>query len=189
MPGRNGINAAIAAAVLLLLGILTMPTAAYATIRLTWIAQKTSTDCGRAVLAMLAARRHGNPEKEYQRIPPPADRVGYSISEMKKIGGSVGVRLKELRPSGIVIEGICPPNPKVLAYFADLAGKVRAGHPVVVPVTVSPSAGHYLILTGAAGDTFTAVDPAAPGPRTFTAAQLRVRMCDFNLIALEGLAP
>ncbi len=114
---------------------------------------------------------------------------GYSVSEMKRVGALIGVRLKELRPGGVVIEGICPPNPKVLAHFADLAGKVRCGSPIVVPVTVSPSAGHYLILIGATDDTFTAVDPAAPGPRIFTAAQLRARMCDFNLIALEGLAP
>lgn len=151
-----------------------------------WIGQKTSSDCGRAVLASLAARRGGDVEKIYNRIPDPADQMrGYSIPEMQRVGARVGVSLSMRAPAGVVIAGECSATPAVSAYFARLARSVASGHPVVVPVA-SGGAGHYLLLVGASGDGFSVLDPAAPGLRTMSAATLASLMCGFGYVALEA---
>jgi ABC-type bacteriocin/lantibiotic exporter with double-glycine peptidase domain len=159
---------------------------ALAQISVPWIAQKNATDCGRAVLASLAARRGGNPEKFYSRIPEPADLArGYSVPEMQRHGARLNVRLALRAPAGVVITGQCAPTPAVSDYFKRLARSVSAGRPVVVPVTTF-SNGHYLVLVGASGDSFTVLDPARPGLRSMSTAALASAMCGFGYVALEA---
>ncbi len=163
-------------------------TAVAASIVVPWIGQKTSSECGRAVLASLAARRGGNIEQHYARLPkPPDNRRGYSITDMQRFAGRVGVKLTLRTPAGIVIAGECSPRPAVTAHFEALARAVESGTPAVVPVAIGWGAGHYLVLVGVGGGGFTALDPAAPGLRKITTADLARRMCDYGYIAL--LAP
>jgi hypothetical protein len=151
-----------------------------------WIAQKTASDCGRAVLASLAARRGGDIEKIYSRIPDPADGFrGYSVTEMRRVGAGIGVGLSLRAPSGVVIAGECSPNPAVSVYFARLSRSVASGHPVIVPVS-SGGLGHYLLLVGVAGDGFSVLDPASPGLRTMSVPALASVMCGFGYVALEA---
>jgi len=169
----------------LLLGSL-LPAGA-ATIALPFIQQKEAADCGRAALASLAARRGGDVEQHYRRLPAPPDRVrGYSVAEMRRFGAKVGVTLSLEAPKGLTIAGECSPRPPVAAHFKRLAQLVAAGSPVVVPVTVRFGAGHYLILVGAQGDAFTAHDPGSPGLKQLTTSELSARMCDYGYVALRA---
>jgi hypothetical protein len=159
--------------------------AAAGAIAVPWIAQKGATECGRAVLASLAARRGGDVEQHYRRLPPPPDLArGYSIADLQRFGAKVGVALSLQAPKGLVIAGECSPRPAVAAHYKRLAQLVSAGAPVVVPVTVRFGAGHYLILVGADGGGFTALDPASPGLQRVSAAELASRMCDYGYVAL-----
>ncbi len=154
-------------------------------ISLPWIGQKRATECGRAVLASLAARRGGDVETFYGRLPAPPDPAhGYSVAEMQRFGAEVGVDLAIQAPRGVVIAGECSPRPPVAEHFKRLAEFVAAGHPVVVPVQSGPSSGHYLVLVGAESGSFTVLDPASPGLRRFTRAQLAPLMCGFGYVAL-----
>ena len=158
---------------------------ALAQVTVPWIGQKAATDCGRAVLASLAARRGGNPEQYYSRIPEPEDMArGYSVPEMQRHGANVGVRLALRAPAGVVIIGQCSPIRAVSAYFDRLRSSVTAGRPVVVPVTTI-SNGHYLVLVGASDDGFSVLDPAVPGLRTMSVDSLASAMCGFGYVALE----
>jgi hypothetical protein len=151
-----------------------------------WFGQKTTSDCGRAVLTSLAARRGGNPEQIYNRIPAPADQSrGYSVPELRRAGARVGVSLTVRAPSGVVIAGECKPTPAISAYFGRLARSVASGHPVVIPVT-SGAAGHYLLLAAASGTSFSVLDPASPGVRTMDTSALASAMCGFGYVALEA---
>jgi hypothetical protein len=151
-----------------------------------WFGQKTNSDCGRAVLTSLAARRGGNAEHIYSRIPAPADQLrGYSVPEMRRAGARVGVSLAVRAPSGVVIAGECKPTPAISAYFGRLARSVASGHPVVIPVT-SGGAGHYLLLAAASGTSFSVLDPASPGVRTMDTSALASAMCGFGYVALEA---
>ena len=77
-------------------------------IRVPWIKQKTATECGRAVLASVAARHGGDAEKYYRELPAPPDRSrGFSILDVKNFGTNVGVDLSILQPDGITIAGEC----------------------------------------------------------------------------------
>lgn len=175
----------LVSALLALFGVLTPAVAA--TISLPFIQQKESTECGRAVLASLAARRGGNVEQQYRRLPPPPDRArGYSVTEMRRFGAQVGVTFSLEAPKGLVIAGECSQRPPVTAHFKRLAQLVSAGSPVVVPVTVRFGAGHYLILVGVQGDTFTAHDPGSPGLKQLTTSELHARMCDYGYVALRA---
>ncbi|MBX6426717.1 MAG: hypothetical protein IRZ09_12440 [Variibacter sp.] len=150
-----------------------------------WIAQKTASDCGRAVLASLAARRGGDVQAIYRRLPDPPDPLrGYSINDMRRFGARVGVSLSVLAPGGVVIAGDCTPRPAVAAHLRRLAGHVSSGRPVVVPVASGFGAGHYLILVGANAGAFTAMDPARPGLSEIAADRLAALMCDFGYLAL-----
>lgn len=152
-----------------------------------YIQQKGSADCGRAVLASLAARRGGDVEAQYSRLPAPPDSVrGYSVAEMRRFGAKAGVSLSLEAPKGLVIAGECSARPPVTAHFRRLAQIVSGGSPVVVPVSVRFGAGHYLILVGAQGDTFTVHDPGSPGLRQLSAADLAERMCDYGYVALRA---
>jgi hypothetical protein len=151
-----------------------------------WFGQKSISDCGRAVLTSLAARRGGNPEQIYKRIPEPVDQArGYSVPEMQRAGARVGVSLSVRAPSGVVIAGECRPTPAVSAYFARLSHSVASGHPVVVPITTG-GAGHYLLLVGTSGTSFSVLDPASPGARTMDTSTLASAMCGFGYVALEA---
>lgn len=164
-----------------------MTPAVAATISLPFIQQKASTECGRAVLASLAARRGGNVEQYYHRLPAPPDRAnGYSVAEMRRFGAQVGVTFSLEAPKGLVIAGECSQRPPVTAHFKRLAQVVSAGSAVVVPVTVRFGAGHYLILVGVQGDTFTAHDPGSPGLKQFTTSELHARMCNYGYVALRA---
>jgi Papain-like cysteine protease AvrRpt2 len=168
------------------LAILLSASAAGGAAAVPWVGQKSANDCGRAVLAALAARRGANPEAAYRRIPDPADAFrGYSIPEMRRLGARVGVGLSTMAPAGVGIAGDCSPRPAVAAYFARLKARVAAGHPVVVPVG-GFAAGHYLILVGASGDGFTYLDPASPGRGSMSTADLSSRMCGFGYVALAA---
>lgn len=154
-------------------------------IRVPWIAQATPYDCGRAVLASLAARRGGNITAIYRQIPPPADTVnGYSIREMLRLGARFGALLTLRAPRGVVVTGDCAPSAASRAHLASLARTVAAGRPVVVPVSQGFSAGHYLILVGASSGQFTVHDPASSGLSVIDAETLDQRMCQFGRIAL-----
>lgn len=159
---------------------------ALARVAVPWIGQKAATDCGRAVLASLAARRGGDPEEYYSRIPEPEDMArGYSILEMQRHGARLGVSLALRAPSGVVITGQCSPTQAVSDYFRRLSGSVAAGRPVIVPVTTA-SSGHYLVLVDVSGDSFSVLDPATPGLRSMGAAELASAMCGFGYVALEA---
>jgi hypothetical protein len=70
-------------------------------IALPWIKQKTETECGRAVLASVAARHGGVPETFYRQLPAPPDRRrGYSILQLQKFGAKIGVDLSLIQPEG-----------------------------------------------------------------------------------------
>ena len=169
MPGRRTRFALLLAGTLLSLSA----ASAGAAITIPWIGQKSAADCGRAVLAALAARRGGNAEAAYAKLPDPPDPVnGYSISDMRRFGARVGVGLSLRAPGGIVIAGDCAPRPAVAAHMASLARTVAGGRPVVVPVSSGFASGHYLILVSAGGGSFTAHDPASPGLREIGAEQL-----------------
>jgi hypothetical protein len=156
-----------------------------AAISVPWIEQKTATECGRAVLASLAARRGGDIEALYQRLPAPPDQArGYSVPEMRRFGSLVGVNLSVQAPAGIVIAGECSPRPAVTAHFSRLADLVSSGSPVVVPVASGAGAGHYLVLVGAERDGFTVLDPASPGLRWVATSDLAAYTCDFGYVAL-----
>lgn len=155
------------------------------TLAVPWMAQKSASDCGRAVLASLAARRGGQPEAYYRRLPEPPDPVrGYSINDMRRFGARVGVHLAVSAPAGVVIAGDCSARPAVEAHLRRLARAVAAGRPVVVPVAAGFGAGHYLVLVGADGEGFTVMDPARAGLRPMAAAQLASAMCGFGYVAL-----
>ena len=154
-------------------------------IEVPWIRQKTSSECGRAVLASLAARKGGDIEKHYRRLPPPPDRVrGYSVRDMQRFGVRVGVALAVTAPDGLVIAGECSPRPPVTAHFARIAELVAAGVPVVVPVSIGGGLGHYYVLVGAEGGGFTALDPGSPGLKRFSTSELSRRMCHYGYLAL-----
>jgi len=156
-----------------------------ADISLPWIGQKRATECGRAVLASLAARRGGDPEAYYARLPKPPDEAqGYSVADMQRFGAQIGVDLTLAAPRGLVIAGECTPRPAVSEHFKRLAKLVAAGEPVVVPVASGPESGHYLVLVGAENGAFTLLDPAAPGLRRLTTAALAPLMCPFGYVAL-----
>lgn len=161
--------------------------AAAANISVPFIQQKTAIECGRAVLASLAARRGGNVEAQYSRLPPPPDQArGYSVNEMRRFGAKVGVSLSVMAPRGLVIAGECSSRPPVTEHYKRLAQTVAGGTPVVVPITLRFGGGHYLILVGAQGDTFTAHDPASSGLKQYTASELAARMCDYGYVALRA---
>jgi hypothetical protein len=154
-------------------------------ISLPWIAQRGATECGRAVLASLAARHGGKVEEFYARLPAPPDQArGYSVAEMQGFGAGVGVTLTPLSPRGVVIAGECLPKPAVTAYFRRLAGIVAGGQPVVIPVRSGADSGHYLVLVRSERGSFSVLDPAAPGLRQIAGAQLAPLMCDFGYVAL-----
>ena len=158
-----------------------------AAVRVPWIGQKSASDCGRAVLASLAARRGGSAEAIYARIPDPADPSrGYSIAEMRRLGSKIGVGLTVRAPGGITIAGDCSERPAVTAHLASLARTVAAGRPVVVPVSSGFGSGHYLILVGAKGGDFTVHDPASSGLRNMSAAELARVMCRYGYVALAA---
>ncbi len=180
----NNLRAAVCLAIVLVLAGETI-TAQAGGISLPWIGQKRATECGRAVLASLAARRGGDVEAYYRRLPAPPDLAhGYSVAEIQRFAAQVGVDLTIVAPRGIVIAGECSPRPAVTAHFKRLAQLVVAGEPVVVPVASGPSSGHYLVLVGAEGGGFTVLDPAAPGLRRIASAQLAPLMCGFGYVAL-----
>lgn len=157
-------------------------------IALPWIRQKTETECGRAVLASVAARHGGDVEAIYRRLPAPPDRKrGYSILEMQKFAVEIGVNLLLIQPEGIVISGLCSERPAVAAYIPKLAKTVADGHPVIIPVGDAASRGHYLVLLGVAGDNFTALDPSTPQRKTVSASELRAMMCGFGYAALVDI--
>jgi ABC-type bacteriocin/lantibiotic exporter with double-glycine peptidase domain len=156
-------------------------------IALPWIKQKTATECGRAVLASVAAQHGGDVEEYYRELPAPPDRLrGYSILEVKKFGANVGVDLSVLQPDGITIAGECSERPAVAAYFSKLTDIVGAGHPVIVATGDSSSRGHYLILVGARAGKFTALDPSTPERTTINPRSLRLMMCGFGYVALAA---
>ena len=154
-------------------------------IALPWIKQKTATECGRAVLASVAARLGGDVGEYYRKLPAPPDRLrGYSILDVKKFGANVGVNLSVLQPDGITIAGECSERPAVAAYFSKLNDIVGAGHPVIVATGDSSSRGHYLVLVGARAGKFIALDPSKPGRTTISLRALRLMMCGFGYAAL-----
>jgi hypothetical protein len=153
-------------------------------INVPWYGQKNSSDCGRAVLASLAARRGGSAEAAYRRLPEPTDPRGYSISDMRRNGGRVGVGLSVSAPGGVTIAGNCAGGPAVAAHMTRLSRAVAGGRPVVVPVSSGFGSGHYLVLVGATGDGFTALDPASPGLRSMSRDQLASSMCGYGYMAL-----
>jgi ABC-type bacteriocin/lantibiotic exporter with double-glycine peptidase domain len=159
-------------------------TAFAATINVPWIRQKTYNECGRAALASLAARKGGSAESAYARLPAPSSPRGYSVSDMRRFGARVGVNLSVAAPAGIVIAGECSSRPPVTAHFKRLAAIVAGGTPVVVPVSVWFGSGHYYVLVGADRNGFTALDPASPGLKKFSAAELAKSMCDYGYLAL-----
>lgn len=154
-------------------------------IALPWIKQKTATECGRAVLASVAARHGGDVEEYYRELPAPPDRLrGYSILDVKKFGANVGVNLSVLQPDGITIAGECSERPAVTAYFSKLTDMVGAGRPIIVATGDSSSRGHYLVLVGARAGKFITLDPSTPGPTAISLRALRLMMCGFGYAAL-----
>jgi hypothetical protein len=70
-------------------------------VALPWIKQKTETECGRAILASVAARHGGDVETFYRRLPAPPDpRRGYSILQLQKFGAKIEIHLSLIQPEG-----------------------------------------------------------------------------------------
>jgi len=157
-------------------------------VALPWIKQKTQTECGRAVLASIAARHGGDVETFYSRLPAPPDRRrGYSILQLQKFGARIGINLSLIQPEGITIAGECSERPWLASYFAKLENLVEAGHPVIVPIGDAANRGHYLVLVGVKDDNFTALDPSMPEGRKINSRELRSMMCGFGYVALAVL--
>jgi ABC-type bacteriocin/lantibiotic exporter with double-glycine peptidase domain len=157
-------------------------------IALPWIKQKAPTECGRAVLASIAARHGGDVEMFYRQLPAPPDRRrGYSILQIQKFGPKIGVNLSLIQPEGITIAGECSERPGLATYFSRLRNLIDAGHPVIVPTGDAAKRGHYLVLIGAKDGNFTALDPGAPDPKTISSRELRSMMCGFGYVALAVL--
>jgi len=171
---------------LCILGLLVLARAGEASeLSLPWIKQKTATECGRAVLASLAAWHGGDVEQLYRQLPPPRDRSrGYSILEMQEYSSRVGVSLREIDPDGITIAGECSERPAVTAHFKSLADIVDGGHPVIVATGEAASRGHYLVLVGIGNDGFATLDPSTPGIKTIAMQRMRLMMCGFGYVAL-----
>lgn len=159
-------------------------TAVAGTIAVPWFGQKTRDDCGRAVLASLAARNGGDPRAQYDRLPVPSSRRGYSVADMERLAGRVAVGLTITSPEGIVVAGMCAPAPHVAAHLRRIARLVDGGTPVVVPVARGGGVGHYLILVGTRADGFAVHDPAVRGVRSMSTAALTAAMCDYGYVAL-----
>jgi ABC-type bacteriocin/lantibiotic exporter with double-glycine peptidase domain len=175
-------------AFLALMAIIVLPSVGFAgEIALPWIKQKTEIECGRAVLASVAARRGGNVEKIYQQLPAPSDRGrGYSILQLQKFGAKIGVNLS-LRQPEIAIAGECSQRPGLTTYFSQLENLVEAGHPVIVPIGDAAKRGHYLVLVGITDGNFTALDPSTPQPKKISPHELQSMMCGFGYVVLEVL--
>ena len=104
-------------------------------VALPWIKRKTATECGRAVLASVAARHGGDVETFYSRLPAPPDRRrGYSILQLQKFGARIGVNLSLIEPEGVTIAGECSERQSLASYFSKLENLVAAGRPVIVPI-------------------------------------------------------
>lgn len=175
-------------ALLMVLAAVLLPSAhaAFADqIALPWIKQKTETECGRAVLASIAARHGGDVEKIYQELPTPPDpRRGYSIIQLQKFGAKVGVKLLLIQPEGIAIAGECSERPALASYFSRLEDLIGKGHPVIVPTGDAAKCGHYLVLIDVNDGNFTALDPSTPQRQRISARELRSMMCGFGYVAL-----
>jgi ABC-type bacteriocin/lantibiotic exporter with double-glycine peptidase domain len=157
-------------------------------IALPWIKQKTVTECGRAVLASVAARHGGDAEAFYRQPPTPPDRRrGYSILQMQKFAAKIGVNLSLIQPEGITIAGECSERPALKTYFSRLEHLVDAGHGVIVPIGDSARQGHYLVLVGVTDGNFTALDPSTPERKKISSGELRSMMCGFGYLALAVL--
>jgi ABC-type bacteriocin/lantibiotic exporter with double-glycine peptidase domain len=175
-------------AFLTLTAIVALPSVGLAgEIALHWIKQKTEVECGRAVLASVAARHGGNVEKIYQQLPAPSDRRrGYSLLQLQKFGAKIGVSLSLLQPE-IAIAGECSQRPGLVTYFSQLENLIDAGHPIIVPIGDAAKRGHYLVLVGMTDRNFTALDPSTPDPRRISLRELQSMMCGFGYVALEVL--
>lgn len=150
-----------------------------------WILQKTPSDCGRAVLASLAARTDGDAEAAYRRIPDPQDKIqGYSIAEMIERAPALGFALSLAAPSGKTVAGQCAMRPAVAKHLADLGRSAAANKPVVVPVTLPPGIRHYLLLIGIRDGRFRLMDPASSDDRILGDSELAALMCDTAFLAL-----
>jgi ABC-type bacteriocin/lantibiotic exporter with double-glycine peptidase domain len=157
-------------------------------VALPWIKQKTATECGRAVLASVAARHGGDVETFYSRLPAPPDRRrGYSILQLQKFGARIGVNLSLIEPEGITIAGECSERLSLASYFSKLENLVAAGRPVIVPIGDASSRGHYLVLVGATDGNFIALDPSTPERKKINARELQLMMCGFGYAALAVL--
>jgi ABC-type bacteriocin/lantibiotic exporter with double-glycine peptidase domain len=157
-------------------------------IALPWIKQKTETECGRAVLASIAARHGGDAETFYRQLPAPPDRRrGYSIVQMQKFAAKIGIDLSLIQPEGITIAGECSERPALKTYFSRLEHLVETGHAVIVPIGDASSGGHYLILIGVKDGNFSALDPSTPERRKISSGELRSMMCGFGYLALAVL--
>jgi len=154
-------------------------------ISLPWIKQKTETECGRAVLASIAARHGGDAAAFYRQLPAPPDRRrGYSIPQMKTFGANIGVDLSLIQPEGVTIAGDCSQRPALKTYFSRLENLVDTGHAVIVPTGNAASRGHYLVLVGVNDGNYTALDPSTPERKKITANELRSMMCGFGYLGL-----
>jgi ABC-type bacteriocin/lantibiotic exporter with double-glycine peptidase domain len=152
---------------------------------LPWIKQKTETECGRAVLASIAARHGGDVETFYRRLPAPPDpRRGYSLIQLQKFGAKVGVKLLLIQPEGITIAGECSERPALASYFSRMEDLIGKGHPVIVPTGDAAKRGHYLVLVNVTDGDFTALDPSTPQRQRISARELRSMMCGFGYVAL-----
>lgn len=152
---------------------------------LPWIKQKTDTECGRAALASVAARRSGDVNLFYSALPSPLDRKkGYSLLEMQRYSSRVGVSLSILTPPGITFAGDCAARTDLDSYFQKLAQLIGAGHPIVVPTGRTTSAGHYLVLVDANEKSFRVLDPSRPGLKPISFDAMKSMMCGFGYVAL-----
>jgi ABC-type bacteriocin/lantibiotic exporter with double-glycine peptidase domain len=181
MTSRSAVLAALAA-------IIVSPSIGLAgEIALPWIKQKTATECGRAVLASVAARHGGNVATFYRQLPAPPDpRRGYSILQLQKFGATIGVNLSLVQPE-VAIAGECSERPGLAPYFSQLEHLVDAGHPVIIPIGDATKSGHYLVLVDVRDGKFTALDPSTPDRKKISSRELRSMMCGFGYIALAVL--
>jgi len=149
-----------------------------ALIDLPWIAQKSSTECGRAVLASLGARYRQDVERAYQHLKEvKPGHLGYNMDELEAEGQKLGLHLKDTPPTQSNPKALCSINPRTEQYFNNLANHISSGRPVVIVISLASGAAHYVILTGFQSDYFIVHDPLSPDRTFINRADLAIAMC------------
>ncbi|MBZ0139267.1 MAG: hypothetical protein K8H87_05750 [Pseudorhodoplanes sp.] len=150
------------------------------------LSQKAANDCGRTILASLAARKSGGAEAIYAKLPKPPV-AGYSLPQLAEEAAKLGLRLSPLIPAS-PLEG-CDQNvknsPAVRAHLRTIADSVNAGSPVIVIKRPARIAAHYVVVVGADDRGFSIYDPLEESLVRSSSAELAENICAIAYLALK----